>query len=110
MAGRSDDAGAEIEGLISSYAASHPNAADTLEGVHAWWVGARVPGATRAEVEMACLRLVDAGVIERAELPDGVTLIRRGEFAAPFPPRSKFQNQIEGCRDARRPDLPWRLY
>jgi len=86
MAGRSDDAGAEIEGLISSYAASHPNAADTLEGVHAWWVGARVPGATRAEVEMACLRLVDAGVIERAELPDGVTLFvaaSRGSLPTP---------------------------
>jgi hypothetical protein len=74
VAARSDDTGVGIEGLITSYAASHPNAADTLEGVHAWWVGARVPGATRAEVEMACLRLVEAGVIERTELPDGVTL------------------------------------
>jgi hypothetical protein len=86
MATRSDDAGAEIEGLISSYAASHPNAADTLEGVHAWWVGARVPGATRTEVELACLRLVAAGVIERAELPDGVTLFvaaSRGSLTIP---------------------------
>jgi hypothetical protein len=74
MAARSDDAGPEIEGLIRSYAATHPNAADTLQGVHAWWVGARVPGATSAEVEAACLRLVAAGVIERAELPDGVIL------------------------------------
>ena len=74
MAERSDDAGAEIERLIRSYAASHPKAADTLDGVHAWWVGARVPGATSAEVEAACLRLVAAGVIARIELPDGVTL------------------------------------
>jgi hypothetical protein len=85
MAARSD-AGAEIEGLIRSYVATHPNAADTLEGVHAWWVGARVPGATSAEVEAACLRLVEAGAIERIELPDGVTLFiaaSRGPLDAP---------------------------
>jgi hypothetical protein len=93
MAARSDDAGAEIEGLIRSYAASHPNAADTLEGVHAWWVGTRIPGATSAEVEAACLRLVAAGIIERVELPDGMTLFAaatRGVLDAPFEvPKSK---------------------
>jgi hypothetical protein len=82
MAARSDDAGVEIERLIRSYAASHPNAADTLEGLHSWWVGARVPGATRAEVEAACARLVAAGVIERVELPDGVTLFAAAQRGA----------------------------
>jgi hypothetical protein len=83
---RSHDIGLEIESLIASYVASHPSAADTLEGVHAWWVGARVPGATRAEVEAACERLVAAGVIERVELPDGAALFAaagRGSLHVP---------------------------
>ncbi len=83
---RSHDIGLEIEGLITSYVASHPSAADTLEGVHAWWVGARVPGATRAEVEAACERLVASGVIERVELPDGAILFAGAGRGSSFPP------------------------
>jgi hypothetical protein len=53
---------------IRRYLAAHPNASDTVEGVHSWWLPNRVP---RATVQKALDALAEDEVVHRRELPDG---------------------------------------
>jgi hypothetical protein len=46
---------------IRTYLRDRPHAADTLEGIHAWWLDARY---SRADTAAALERLAAAGVIE----------------------------------------------
>jgi hypothetical protein len=69
-----------VANAIAAYLAAHPAAADTLEGIHAWWL---VPLGLDHPVEVtACaLELLEMeGKIESVELgPRRVWRRRRGE-------------------------------
>lgn len=60
-----------IEDLIASYIATHPQAADTVDGVRDWWVALDLPGATRDEVQAAIDQLVARGTLAKSALPEG---------------------------------------
>lgn len=64
----------EIETAVVSYLRSHPDAADTIEGIVAWWLPLQRYETCKARVEAALTRLVDAGVLHRDWLPDGQKL------------------------------------
>ncbi len=64
----------EVAARIRSYCADHPNAADTLEGVRRWWLGASLPDARPELVEQALLLLVAEGSVYRRTLTDGTVL------------------------------------
>ena len=72
--GGSDDTGREIEMTVVGYLRSHPEAADTLDGIVAWWLPLQRYALEKARIEAALTRLVDAGVLRRDPLPDGEKL------------------------------------
>lgn len=68
---------AGVAGLVQEiehYVASHPNAADSLEGVMHWWLSAEGPKRDAAMVRHALARLVEAGCLREMPLPDGRVL------------------------------------
>ena len=66
-----------IEQLVARYIADHPNAADTVEGIHSWWIGVDIGDASRAEVQAALDSLVSHGTLSHTALPDGTPLYSR---------------------------------
>ena len=64
---------------ILSYLARHREAADTAQGIAAWWLS-DAPPVTVAVAESALTQLVEQGLVERQALPDG-TVIYRGAWA-----------------------------
>ncbi len=66
-----------IAQIIERYVANHPRAADTAEGVRAWWVGGERHGASLADVQKALDSLVESGRLCRSILPDGVAIYGR---------------------------------
>jgi hypothetical protein len=71
---REDSASNEIEASVVGYLRHHPQAADTVEGIVNWWLPRQRYASERASIERALGRLVDAGVLKRSRLPDGVDL------------------------------------
>lgn len=61
---------------IEAYLASHPQAADSAEGVAQWWLGSPTPAVAMQDVERALLALAQRGVVRRAVLADGTSLYR----------------------------------
>ena len=55
----------ELAAQITSYLAAHPNARDTVEGVHRWWLTGT--DATSDEVSAALNYLVSLGRVERVD-------------------------------------------
>ena len=51
--------------LIQQYLADHPDAADTSDGIRAWWL----IGVPTAVVEAALADLVNRGLVRRQEVP-----------------------------------------
>ena len=69
--GDATEAGRQILEAVLVYLRLHPSAADTLEGIAAWWIrglGDNVPRATLASQLDA---LVNAGELRRISTPDG---------------------------------------
>ncbi len=64
----------ELCDAILLYLQTHPQAADSLEGVARWWVRTEGPPPIAEEVLEALDLLVDAGHIARLSLADGRTL------------------------------------
>jgi Fe2+ or Zn2+ uptake regulation protein len=62
---------------ISRYLAERPDAVDTAEGILRWWLSPRGVETTPQTLGRALDALVDAGVIERRELPDGRSVYGR---------------------------------
>lgn len=74
----------EIARDLERYIASHPAAADTVDGIARWWLARPVqPVLTR--VEAALELLIRRAVLERRPLPDGNFVYVR---AQPRPPRA----------------------
>jgi hypothetical protein len=67
-----------VAGVIQRYLASHPLAADTVEGVARWWIPRQRLEETLARTEAALERLVVRGVVERTEI-GGRVVYRRLE-------------------------------
>jgi hypothetical protein len=66
-----------IAQIIERYVTKHPRAADTAEGVRAWWVGAERHDASIEDVQRALDVLVESGRLRRSILPDGAAIYSR---------------------------------
>ena len=75
----SEPADARITGIadaIRAYLSRHPDAADSEEGIAAWWMPAMDVETCAAEVAVALEQLHRGGLIERQSLPDGRVIYR----------------------------------
>jgi hypothetical protein len=61
--------------LIQQYLTDHPDAADTSEGIRAWWL----TGVSTAVVEAALALLVDRGIVRRQEVPGASPVYSRAQ-------------------------------
>jgi hypothetical protein len=68
------DAPAEIEGAVIGYLRSHPDAADTLDGIVAWWLPRQRYETERARIEAVLASLVARGFLRASGLPGGAEL------------------------------------
>lgn len=68
-----------LEMCIRRYLADNPGAADTAEGIAAWWLPLSFGHATPARIEEALNRLIRSGDLARIELPGGTVLYRRAQ-------------------------------
>jgi hypothetical protein len=66
-----------IADIIERYVTEHPHAADTPEGIRAWWVGRERYGDSLDDVQAALDYLLGDGRIARTVLPDGATIYGR---------------------------------
>ena len=64
---------------IRRYVREHPNAADTLEGVAAWWLSGSADAASLRRVQEAIDRLVSEGEVSRRTLGDGTVIYERNK-------------------------------
>lgn len=62
---------------IEQHLASHPQAADTVEGVARWWLGAPGVPAAIADVKQALAALIQQGRLRQMQLADGTVLYSR---------------------------------
>ena len=63
-----------LAGEIAAHLRANPHAADTLDGVCAWWLGDSRRTASREEVQRALDRLIVLGVVRREALAGGETV------------------------------------
>ena len=69
----------EIKHAVISYLANHQQAADTLDGIVAWWLPLQRYETARARVEAVLNELVVSGILRRDRLPDGAALYSLSE-------------------------------
>jgi len=62
----------ELEEVLERYCATHPNAADTVDGVRHWWLGD--PAISLDDVEAALEALVKRGLLDVRRLPGGIVI------------------------------------
>lgn len=76
----------EIEKTVVAYLGNHPLAADTVDGIVAWWLPQQRYETARTRIEQALVHLVEIGVLRRDRLPDGAELYAlKGNVAPPNP-------------------------
>jgi hypothetical protein len=68
-----------IARTIERYVTEHPQAADTREGIHMWWVAGERGGESLEDVETALNYLVEAKCLSRIVLADGTIIYARGK-------------------------------
>lgn len=56
---------------IQRYLYRHPEACDTIAGIHRWWLAGERNGLGPLEVRAAVERLLRSGQMQRRRLPDG---------------------------------------
>jgi Fe2+ or Zn2+ uptake regulation protein len=66
----SDEVGS-IAAEIERYLARHPNAADSADGIHRWWLPTRFSEQPLESVESALELLVDRGAVTKTVLEGG---------------------------------------
>ena len=64
---------------IEQHLASHPQAADSVEGAARWWLGAPGVPPAIADVEQALGALVQQGRLRQVQLADGTVLYSRAQ-------------------------------
>jgi len=75
-----DERDAAIERIASAierYVALHPNASDTIDGIHRWWLMNEPLAEDTTLVEPALTRLIERGVLMRRTLPGDTVLFTR---------------------------------
>ena len=60
-----------IATAIHRYIVLHPDAADSIDGIHHWWLPPSLHGEAPAWVEAAVARLVADGVLRQVTQEDG---------------------------------------
>ena len=70
---------AALADRIRRYMREHPNAADTLEGVAAWWLSGSAEGEWLENVRRAIEQLVAQGEMGRKTLGDGTVIYERNK-------------------------------
>ena len=65
-----------LAAAVVAYLEVHPNASDTLEGIHRWWLTSDLPHST-ADVARVLEQLCAQGKIEVCPTPDGKSVFRR---------------------------------
>lgn len=74
----------ELEGIardLEQYVSLHPTAADTVDGIARWWLGAQGQPVL-IHVEAALELLVARGVLDRSVLPDRRVIYSRAHPSA----------------------------
>ena len=66
-----------IADVIDRYVTEHPRAADTSEGIRAWWVARERHDDSPENVQQALDHLVQSGRLSRIALPDGTVIYAR---------------------------------
>lgn len=61
----------QVVAAISTHFTAHPNAADTADGIAAWWLAGAVP---KPLVERALQWLVDEGVVVAKRVANGTVI------------------------------------
>ena len=64
----------QIVAVIRKHLSDFPNAADTVDGIAAWWLALEHPGISHAQVELALQRLVDAGFARARRMENGTVI------------------------------------
>ena len=75
-----DERDARIERIASAierYLALHPNASDTIDGIHRWWLMDEPLAEDTTLIEPALTRLIERGVMIRRTLPGDAALFSR---------------------------------
>ncbi len=72
-----DDDTAGIAGSILRYLLEHPDAADTAEGIRAWWLQRQGATRTAGDVEAVLEEMVERGLLARIVRPGMPTVYRR---------------------------------
>jgi hypothetical protein len=67
----------EIAAIIKRYVEKHPHAADTSEGIQAWWMAGESKGDPPEDVEAALEYLVESECLSRVKLADGTVIYTR---------------------------------
>lgn len=67
----------DLEQKILHYLLSHPEAADTAEGITMWWLGKNLAYMEIKKVEEALNNLVTKGVLRCRKIHDGHVLYSR---------------------------------
>jgi hypothetical protein len=61
----------DIASAIRGYIHAHPEAADSIDGIHRWWLLPALRDEAPELVEAAVAQLVEEGVLRRVALEDG---------------------------------------
>ena len=78
MPGSGEAAASAIASDIQQYLSAHPEAADTMAGIRAWWLSPPFAGTPLGVVEAALELLVERGAVTSTRLPDGRVLYAAG--------------------------------
>lgn len=76
----------EIESAVIDYLRSHPDAADTLDGIVDWWLPQQRYETQRSRIEAVLSALVARGLLRVSGLPGGAELYALKEPPT-MPPR-----------------------
>ncbi len=67
----------QIASAIERYVALHPNASDTIDGIHRWWLMHEPLAEDTTLIEPALTRLIERGIMMRRTLPGDTVLFCR---------------------------------
>lgn len=79
MASNDSDGRTAVANRIKWYLGHHPNAADTAEGIASWWLGSLSDTVPREVLVIVLERLVEESVLEKRQLPAGITVYSRSD-------------------------------
>ncbi len=74
---KDDGAVNAIAAEIRNYLVVHPDAADSVAGIHRWWLQPKWSAERSSVIEEALEQLVDDGNVRALSLPDGTTVYGR---------------------------------